>query len=889
MTCATKKTIRKNSVHHHHAVVVERIPTPCDLRVEYKVNPLGMDEAVPRFSYQLYGLQAQTARQLQVFKEKELVWDSGWVDDGRSLQINCEGLALEPFTRYNWRVRVKDEAGKVSQWNPEPAWFETGFLGTAWSNSNWIFGKGGSSYSLPPQLLRREFQVPRKKLLSARLYATALGLYEAEINGQVVSEDIFTPGWTDYYSRVQYQAYDVTELLKKGNNVFHVTLATGWFQGRISHHWSQGVNHYPWKNTSFRCELRLTFADGTVEVIGSDKEFKAYTLGGPIRMSDIYDGEICDATRTRQFLEQTEPLHAAGIDENCQVPITWHSGPKTRRLQTRRPESITRRGQGCYIVDFGQNLTGRERFTLHNAPKGASIIVRHAEMLNDDGSIYVANLRTARAMTVYSACGSAEETYEPSFTFYGFRYLEISGWPGKLTADDIEAVVISSDLPRTGLFSCSDPLINTLYDCVGWGMRSNFLDVPTDCPQRDERYGWTGDTQVFCNTATFNVFAPEFYSKWITDLNAQQSDDGTYPAICPNPFTKGNNGFTTGWTDAAIVVPWNLYQKYGDTRLLERYFANMDLYIQGIVKSTKGTYIADCAKFKDWLNLEKEPISGPMLSTSYLAGMVKLLESIAVVLKRDEDAKRLKALHAKVVKAYRKAFVDADGNLKESAQTAYLTALHFDLLPEKNRPAAVAALVKSIRKTHNTHLATGFLGTPLLLPVLTRFGELDLAYELLCQTSYPSWLYPITQGGTTMWERWNSYTKDDGFGSVSMNSFNHYAYGAVAEWFFETIGGIVKPIDGYKHFTLAPKPGKLFNNAEVVFLSPYGMIASAWQRNTGATSTLTWEFTVPDNTTATIILPYEEIVEFSGSQELKHDNDGNLLAAPGEYFITFKE
>ena len=874
-------------MHDHHDES-QRHPRVCDLKTEYLVNPMGMDEAAPRFSYQLANVQAQSARQLQVKDETgATVWDSGWVEATGSQQIVYDGKSLRPFTRYHWRVRAKDATGKATAWSDEDAWFETGFLGTAWKHSKWITYWQGPRYDLAPQLFTYTFALPPKKVVKARYCGTALGVYEALINGHNVTDWVFTPGWTNYFYRVQYQCFDVTGLLRKGTNEIRITLGGGWFHGRIAHHWNNGEVPYG-KNEMLRCEIHLTFADGSTQIIGSSKDFQTNNQGGPLRMSDIYDGEIYEAWRTPEWLAKTGPWSSA-IETDTNVRIVWNAGVPVRRLQLRQPEKIIHRGGSTWIVDFGQNLTGRERLTLHNTVKGQALVIKHGEMLDGSGSVYVANLRSAKALTIYTANDARVATYEPTFTFFGFRYLEISGWNGRLTKQDVQAVVISSDMPRTGLFACSNEMINRLYENVGWGLRSNFLDVPTDCPQRDERFGWTGDTQVFCNAATYNVWAPAFYAKWIEDLNLSQRPDGAYPFVAPAPNQAAALP-ATGWGDAAIIVPWRLYLKYGDTRLLEKFFDNMDRYLKLELTNSKGTCVVDNSHFGDWLHIDA-PTSKALIGTAYFAGSSHLLARIAERLGRTKDAKRLHAQYRKARLAFQQNFLNTKG-LKEKTQTACLLALHFDLLPKELVQPTVKALVKDITVNRKLHLSTGFLGTPLLLPVLTRFGHLDLAYELLRQTTYPSWLYPITQGATTMWERWNSYTRETGFGDVNMNSFNHYAYGAVAEWFYETIAGI-QPIEddsdaiAFKRFRLAPQPGKCLESASAVFFSPYGMISSSWLRNLKK-QTLAWSFTVPDNTTAEITLPGTEVLSFSGNCELQHDDAGQLVALPGEYELVLK-
>ena len=881
------------------------------LKVEYKTNPIGTDERIPRFSYELTGTaNTQSAYKIVVKKEDgELVWDSGFVEDDRCTQIPYLGKPLDTFTRYNWSVQLKDENGKVSPASKEKAFFETGFIDTPWTGK-WICRNDGMGNLRDVRRLFRRFEV-KKKVAKARLYTTALGLYQAYINGKNVTEDIFTPGWTDYYNRVQYQAYDVTKLIKQGVNVLADLLAEGWFCGMIARNWNGGdVTYGP--HPALRQELHLTYADGTTEKIVSDENYRVQTnpaCSGE-RLSDIYLGETFDAQEDPYaWMTAEEPTwdeysakvlegeHARifykdVINRSAFPTIEWQSGAPIRRIMALKPVSIKKRKEAAtYIVDFGQNLTGRERIKLKKTVRGTVITIRHGEMLNEDGSLYTSNLRKALATTTYIAGNNKNVVYEPTFTWYGFRYLEISGWPGELTADNIEAHVIHSKLEEVGAFECSDPLINKLFQNIVWGQRSNFLDVPTDCPQRDERLGWTGDTQVFANVATYNMNCPEFYTKWIKDLNLCSETIEGFKSWAPDQyrcFTDGFFGsfFSTGWADAGIVCPDVMLRKYGDIRLLEAFYTNMKDYLLAQIRYADNKLIVSNTRYHDWLNLD-DPTSDPLLCTAYMAGMMKVVAHHAELLGKKEDATYLSNLAEAVKEAFQKEFFK-NNKLVENSQTAALLTLHFDLAPEKAYKNVCKQLVKSIKDTHKLHLSTGFLGTPLLLPVLTKIGEIDLAYDLLSQTSYPGWLYPVTQGATTMWERWNSWNEDSGFGDIHMNSFNHYAYGAVGEWFYETICGIQPMTDkleyaGFKHFRLAPRFGKKLDHAMGAYHSQYGVIASGWRREENM---ILWMFEVPIGTTAEIDLPGAEIaLGAAGIQKI----DGKFIATPGEYQVAIVE
>ena len=899
-----------------------------DMRVEYHSAPIGMDEPRPRFSYRVTPNggawtvldpettppKYQTARRIRV-KETESgreVWDSGWVESGETIQIEYEGEPLKPFTAYTWSVEVKDEAGRASDSRETctgpyyfTSTFETGFLGTPWQ-AEWIGTEPHSDNLRPVPLFRGETpSVPGA--VEARLYITALGLYKPYLNSRDVFEEAtttlssgtpvcMTPGWTDYYHRVQYQAYDVTELIgKKTKNVLSIYLAEGWYAGRISRQWSDGNKPTYGDQPLLKAELHIRRADGSVVKLVTDKNWK-YKDSRYV-MSDIYDGEHFDSTIDTAALPYKDAVvfKSEALDR---IAVEWQSGEFVREMRTLKPESIRKLENGTWIVDFGQNFTGRESINLRGtAPKDNVIRIRHAEMLNPDGSLYTDNLRSAKATTTYVG----NHGFKPQFTFYGFRYLGIEGVPEsygnvehfKLTNNNISAKAVFSGLSSTGTFTCSEPLLNQLFKNIVWGQKSNFLDVPTDCPQRDERLGWTADTQVFANAATYNMDAAAFYTKWLRDLNLCQSPEGGYPSFAPDQYryaaAKGNDffGYASGWSDAGLVVPWVLYTKYGDRRVLERYFDNMLKWLDLQERNSGGTYIVDNTVYADWLNMDAN-LSSAFVSTAYFAAMNTLAARIARLIGREDDARKREEVFAKTKQAFRGRFLDENGELKEKTQTAALFVLDFDLCDDSERQGILDFLVNDITETRKLHLSTGFLGTPLLLRVLTENGQIDLAYKLLLQTSFPSWLYPVTQGATTMWERWDSWNEECGFGDVSMNSFNHYAYGAVADWFYETICGIRPVTDdpaarGFKRFRLEPMPGKELKSASASYLSSYGKIESAWERKENE---LVWNFTVPCNTTAEVVFPCpaDRVPETPG---ITFDAEKKLwTAVPGKYTVA---
>lgn len=858
---------------------------PHRLRVEYKKNPLGMDEKIPRFSYELTGgTGSQSKRRIQVTREDASVcWDSGWVESRQTIQIEYEGEALMPFTRYFWQVRIEDGAGEVSASGDEEAYFETGFLGTLWP-AKWLGCSWGSGYN-PQSRMLRDFQV-EKPVKKARIYATALGVYDLWLNGEKIgAEDCLKPGWTDYFERVQYQAYDVTAQVRRGANTLAAVIADGWFCGK-------GYGRGP----MLKAELVLTYEDGTVEHYPTCRDWRAFYIHiqNPMRMSNLYNGEVYEAWEETDWkmpggyrvyaVEAREQDESKGI--LSRVRIVWQSGANIRRMHVMNARSIVKRPNGTYLVDFGQNFAGHEQFRLKNTMQGSTIVIKHGEMLNPDGSLYVENLRNAWQRTVYTTGTHDEEVYEPSYTYFGFRYLEISGWPGELTDGQIRAFAVYSDLEETGTFHCSEPLLNTLYSNIVWGQRSNFLDVPTDCPQRDERQGWTGDTQVFANIATYNMACGDFYTKWLEDLNLAQSVDGVYPNIAPKVSAESRFSGSVGWGDAGIVCPDVMMRKYGDLRTVRKYFRNMVAWIDWQLSKSADSLLANNNIFGDWLNIDAmmDPV---FLSAACLAGTTARLERMAASIGENSQARRLNELGKQLREAVAKTFFSADGELNQKQQTAAVMALHYDLCPSEDaRRKTLAWLKHDIVETRSMHLSTGFLGTPLLLRTLSDAGEIDLAYDLLLQTSRPGWLYPVTQGATTMWERWDSWTGDLGFSDPEMNSFNHYAYGAVGDWFFETICGIRPDPDefAFQSFILSPEPGKRLTSAAARFHSPQGWIESAWTNTNG---TCVWSFTVPCNTSAKVVPPAVWKTPDALPDGLTRSPDGSFRARPGHYELHF--
>lgn len=793
-----------------------------------------------------------------------LIWSSGLVRSDQSILVPYTGPALRSHTMYRWRVRLRDRVGRAGAWSTWSS-FTTGFMREPWP-ADWVGVPAlGQRADGPAYFLRREFELdapPR----SAHLYITALGLFEARANGQRVGADVLAPGWTDYRRRVEYLTYDVTAGLRTGRNVLGLMLAEGWYSGRLLWHgqrWLYG------KSPAVRAALRLVLPDGGVRWINTDRTWKWTT--GPILAASLYNGEHYDARR------ELNDWDLPGFNDRGWTPVRRRTFPSIEINAKQTPPirvvremptiAVHEPAPGVQLFDFGQNLVGVVRLRV-TAPAGTKVTLRHGEMLNADGTLYTANLRSAAATDVYVCRGDGEEAYTPRFTFHGFRYVEVTGVPGRLAPDALTGLVFHSDLARIGHFRCSDSLINRLHQNICWGQRGNFLDVPTDCPQRDERLGWTGDAQVFLPTAAFNFDVTSFFRKWLRDLRDGQHSNGSFPDVAPDAiavamrdkpqvWTNHRHDGNAAWADAGVVCPWLTYCSSGDVRVLRENYDAMVAWIH-YQQRTSHHLLRPRTAYGDWLATDavtpfRAPTPNDLVGTAYFARSTQWMAQTARVLGRTAEAKRFDHLHRQIVTAFQREYVSTNGRLAGDTQTGYLLALGFDLLPEKLRPAALRNLVDQIERNHD-RLSTGFVGTPLLGPVLSRFGRDDLAYRLLFQKNYPSWLYPVGNGATTMWERWNSWTKENGFGDIGMNSFNHYAYGAIGEWIYERIGGIGLDAEnpGYRHIFFRPVLSDRLSHATAELLSPYGRIRSAWQRRKNR---FTWEIEVPANTTATAVLP----------------------------------
>ncbi len=852
------------------------------LTTEHRTDPVGLDAALPRFSWKTqterhgwqqsaYQIQASTAAD---FSAKNLVWDTNKTAGDASVLQTYKGTPLRSGTRYWWRVKVWDEKGSESAWS-QIAYWETALLSVSDWKASWIEPEQEAApprYS-PAHLLRKEFATS-KKIASARAYATAHGLYELYLNGRKVGNEALTPGWTVYYKRLQYQTYDVTSYLQEGRNIAGAMLGEGWYRSGLG--WEKNWAFYG-KKLAFLCQIHIRYTDGTEEWVVTDGSWKTSNQG-PVQANEIYYGEDYDARReipgwsTIQYDDRNwrNVVKANYPKSNL---VAANSVP-VRPVQEIKPVRIFRTPEGTLVADMGQNMVGWVRLKV-KGKKGRTVILRHAEVLDKNGNFYTANLRNAKQQIRYTLRGDKNgEVYEPHFTFMGFRYVAIEGYPGDLTTDVLTGVVVHSDMTQTGTFECSHPLVNQLQHNILWGQKGNFVDVPTDCPQRDERMGWTGDAQVFARTSAFNMDVASFFTKWLRDVAADQRPSGAVPFVIPDVLDKPdsmNVGVSAGWGDAAVIIPWTMYEVYDDRLLLESQYASMKAYVDYIHKKAGDSLIwRGGSVFGDWLFYHPSPThldyhtspdahtNHDFISTAFFAHGADIVSRAAMVLGKTDDVVYYKDLFEKIRKVFVNEFITPSGRTISSAsQTSYVLALHFGLMPDHLRPAAVKFLAKDIRDKKK-HLSTGFLGTPYLCHVLAENGEAELAYDLLLQETYPSWLYPVKMGATTIWERWDGQKTDSTFQDPGMNSFNHYAYGAIGDWMYQEVAGLRLGAPGYKQIIIQPQVTDKLSYAKASYTSSYGEIASDWERSG---EKITLRTTIPPNTTAIIRLPRADAKE----------------------------
>jgi alpha-L-rhamnosidase len=889
------------------------------LRCEYLTEPLAIDTRVPRLSWivesNVRGAK-QTAYQIlaassteKLAADKGDLWDTGKVASNQTIQLEYKGLPLSSRQQVFWKVRVWDQEGKASAWSKSASWAMGLFNQSDWS-AHWIGAEGASVEDVTAVLLRREFTLPEKavataakatganrrpvrgrrpaiaaapakvsagvKVKRARLYATALGVYELRLNGQRVGDHILAPEFTDYHTRTQYQAYDVTGLLKPGANVIGALLGDGWYAGKIGLAEilvKQARNTYG-IHPRLLAQLEIELSNGQTERIVTDASWRV-TREGPIRAADLLDGEIYDARREMPGWDKAgfDDKAWAKADALFSVTTKLNAQPNEPIRITRelKPIAVNEPKPGVYVFDLGQNMVGWCRLQAQGAA-GTTIKLVHAEMLNDDGTVYTENLRAARQMDQFILKGSGVETFEPHFTYHGFRYVQVMGLSRKPQISDLIGRQFNSDMPETSSFETSSPLLNKLWQNILWTQRDNMHSIPTDCPQRDERMGWMGDIQIFVGTGIFNMDMGAFYTKWMRDVRDAQTADGRFPDFAPHPFQKtlaamkgGDFMGVAGWADAGVVVPWRLWQLYGDKRQLAENYESSKRWIEFVRQNNPDLLWKNKRgnDYGDWLNSDtmKHPsipqkggeVPKHVFATMMFAYATDLVAKMADVLQKPDEAAKYGALFNDIRAAFNKAYVKNDGKIEGDTQAGYALALHFDLLSESKRALAVKHMLAGIAK-YKGHMSTGFHSTYRMMLELTKSGHNDLAYQLINHTTFPSWGYSIENGATTIWERWDGYVKGRGFQDKGMNSFNHYAIGAVGEWMYRVILGInnddAKP--AYEHFSIRPHPDGGLTFAKGSYHSIRGKIESSW-RVEG--SGLKLDVTIPANTSATVYVP----------------------------------
>jgi alpha-L-rhamnosidase len=878
-----------------------------NLICEYKVNPIAVDVANPRLSWKLITQDRniqQTYYEIRVgsnavslTKGQDLIWTSGKIPSDQSVHVYYGGPTLTSRQKCYWQVRVWNNKNQVTPWSMVNFW-KMGLLKpedwtAKWIQDNYVSDTTGG----PSPMFRKAFKLDHK-IRAAHLYVTAHGVFEAQINGKRVGNDYFTPGWTSYNKRIQYQVYDVTSMLKKGDNATGVTIGDGWYRGYT---YNRKKDVYG-KKLALLYQLEVVYTNGKRVIITSDKSWKvAY---GPIRASSFFDGEVYDARKEKTGW--TNPTYrdltwdTVKTDETIKSNLIATAGPTVKKHEKFLPLKVFTTPEGDRVVDFGQNLVGWVQFKL-KANAGDTMKLYHAEVLDQKGNFYTKNLRTAKQEITYVFKDDSVATFEPHFTFQGFRFLKVVGYKGPLDSTNLAAYALYSDMAQTGQFSTSNPLINQLQHNIQWGQKGNFIDIPTDCPQRDERMGWTGDAQAFCRTATFNMDVAGFFTKWLKDLSADQHKDGAVPYVVPNVLDSVSAA-ASGWSDVATIAPWNIYLAYGDKQVLQQQYESMKAWV-GYIQLHSRNYLWDTGNhFGDWLfyagtNYEDGAAltDKNLIAQAFYAHSTQLLINAAKILGRNEDVQKYTLLLYNIKKAFQSEYVTPNGRMISGTQTSYVLALNFDLLPENLRESAAKRLVHNI-EDYDEHITTGFLGTPYICHVLSRFGHTDIAYDLLMKESYPSWLYPVKNGATTIWERWDGIKPDKSFEDPEMNSFNHYAYGAIGDWMYRVIAGINtdESSPGFHKIIIAPHPGGKLTSTQAELETLYGKVKSAWSIDNGI---FTLDVIVPPNTTAQIVLPSvtdqitESGLDINTEKEItgiqKIGNDAQLNVGSGTYHFVY--
>ncbi|MDX6767670.1 MAG: glycoside hydrolase family 78 protein [Candidatus Methylacidiphilales bacterium] len=853
------------------------------LRCEYRTDPWGLDMASPRLSWIAVSSKrahVQKAYQIIVSLNPEHLqidqgelWDSGWVESNRQNQIEYAGKSLESRMHCHWKVRIRDREGSVSPWS-EPASWTMGLIHPQDWSAHWIGmeealgvkpgrcdtldprADDGSGLLATPRCLRKTFHISQP-IRRATLHATALGLYELRINGQRVGDHLLTPEWTNYHKRVQIQTWDATALLRKGTNTLGALLGNGWFSG-LFQNWPCTVRMYG-DHPLLLVQLEIESCDGLIQTVNSDDTWRG-TLEGPLRFSGIYEGETYDARR------EMPGWDGPNFDDSQWRPVqvipnpgagrrTWSRGEPIRVSREIKPVEITEPLPGVYVFTFPQNMVGWTRLRTRG-PSGQTIELQHGEMRQPDGTVFTENLRVVcqkhqSQLDRFILRGEGEETFEPHFTYHGFQHVEVRGLREKPTLDTLTGVVFHTTCPETGSFTCSEPLLNRLAQNILWSQRGNFMGIPTDCPQRDERCGYTGDAQFFVRAAVYNMDIAAFFSKWLVDLcQDSQLPGGWFADHAPHYCTPGA-GPNIGWSDAGIICPYEIYRTYGDTRVIREHYPAMQRKMEWLKRHCPQHLFTGPVGNGDWLN-KGGGVCKEVLGTAYAAYDFHLMAEMARAIGEEADARRYQEESHCIAEAFAASYLDAEGHIQESSQSGYALAFTMQLVPMSLRKAMAERFAGELER-FDWHPATGFIGTPRLLPALHQAGLDQAAYRLLLTRTSPSWLHPITLGSTTIWEHWDSWDGQNPKGG--MNSLNHYAFGSVGEYLFAHIGGIQAESPGYEQIRIQPVIREGLTWAHTAYDSIRGRIATAWKLEEGR---LVLDVTIPANTSATVFIPTKD-------------------------------
>lgn len=833
------------------------------LKTEYLKNPIGMDFVEPRLQWNCEGGITQTAYQVVCRDDAgNTLWDSGKTA-GNTMRVSYEGDALKSRSRVLWQVRLWDESDTPGDWSEEAS-FELGLLDPADWQAKWITGnyRVNKKQRYPVDCFRKRFTASEVK--KARLYITACGLYEARLGGEKAGNFCMAPGHTDYRKRVQYQSYDVTELVKNGENELTVRLADGWYRGSCG---AWGLKNQYGRETKLLAQLEITHNDGSVQVIATDKSWD-WSNDGPIRFADNKDGEVVEAARAPSYAGKAkETTHNVVPTASDNVPVTEHE---------RFHPTMSLAPNGRQLFDFGQNIAGWLELRFR-AKQGQRIRIRCGELLDESGNLTLKNIQCARKnfatplQTIDYTCAEGENHFKMSFSVFGFRYAEVESQV-ELAPENITAIALYSDMAQTGFFHSSNELLNRFVEATLWSTKGNSLDLPTDCPTR-ERHGWTGDAQIFYNTAAYLFDYATFGEKYIRDMYDWQRRDGCLPHIVPDggaDFYMYTMNGSVGWSDAGILLPYRMWKRYGDDRVLARYYDGMKAYARFMMRRCGGftplripifisrenqKYLANRGQsYGEWaepadvrrFEIKDFVFPHPEESTAYTCYVMEHMEEIAEHLGKHDDAAQYRKYADGCRRAYQELVEKKKFTLDTDRQAKLVRPLYMHLLDEKQRDYAEKRLLEAMEH-YGWRLGTGFLSTPFILDVLAEM-DIEYAYLLLENEEMPGWLFMPKNGATTIWESWEGTKAQGGIASL-----NHYSKGAVCEWLFKTMCGI--RVDGENHFTIAPRPGGHFTYAKAKYDSVYGTVESSWHKKDG---TLTLDITVPTNCTAEIILPNEE-------------------------------